>query len=144
MSKLVVFKSLFATVLGTAALACGALIYFGYQSYTNPSQVYGSWIEINAPEYQTDILTLNARGVFRNNRLISTSFNYDGKNIEIETGKGTTIYALAGTQNSPQLKQIQPGSPIQRFIKQGFEGSLTEENENTELRRSTINGYFDD
>jgi len=98
MSKEALFKSVFATTLGVAALLCGALIYFGYQAYTNPSQVYGSWIEINAPGYRTEVLTLSDQGVFRNHRLISTSFEY-----------------------SPQLKRIQPASPIQRFIKQGFE-----------------------
>lgn len=141
MSKEAIFKSVFATTLSIAALLCGALIYFGYQDYTNPSQVYGSWIEINAPEYRTEVLTLNDQGVFRNHRLISTSFEYDGKNIKIDTGQGRSIYALAGTNNSPQLKRIQPASPIQRFIKQGFEDTILQSS--SETRRSEISHHFE-
>ncbi|MFV0448580.1 MAG: DUF2850 domain-containing protein [Vibrio sp.] len=142
MSKEAIFKSVFATTLSIAALLCGALIYFGYQDYTNPSQVYGSWIEINAPEYRTEVLTLNDQGVFRNHRLISTSFEYDGKNIKIDTGQGRSIYALAGTNNSPQLKRIQPASPIQRFIKQGFEDTIDLQS-SSETRRSEISHHFE-
>ncbi|MGY2572345.1 DUF2850 domain-containing protein [Vibrio sp. C8] len=142
MSKEAIFKSVFATTLGVAALLCGALIYFGYQAYTNPSQVYGSWIEINAPGYRTEVITLSDQGVFRNHRLISTSFEYDGKNIKIETGQGRSVYALAGTENSPQLKRIQPASPIQRFIKQGFEDTVDSQSA-VETRRSAITSHFD-
>ncbi|WP_165313513.1 DUF2850 domain-containing protein [Vibrio ziniensis] len=142
MSNEAIFKSVFATTLGIAALLCGSMIYFGYQSYTNPSQVYGSWIEINAPGYRTEVLTLNDQGVFRNHRLISTSFEYDGKNIKIETGQGRSIYALAGTDKSPQLKRIQPSSPIQRFIKQGFEDTI-DTSGGAETRRRAITNHFE-
>lgn len=144
MSKDKVFKSLFAVGLGVTALLCGALVFFGYQSYTSPEQVYGSWIEINAPGYRTEVLTLNDQGVFRNNRLISTSFQYDGKRIHIKTGKGSTVYALAGTQNSPQLKRIEPATPIQRFIKKGFEDTVSDEGQPTSLRRNALSNHFGD
>jgi len=142
MSKENIFKSVFALGLIIAALACGALIFFGYQSYTSPKQVYGSWIEINAPGYRTEVLTLNDQGVFRNHRLISTNFDYDGKNIEIKTGKGRYVYALAGTENSPQLKRTEPASPIQRFIKQGYEDTVSTEGQSTDLRRNMLSQHF--
>uniref|UniRef100_UPI001C04EBC7 DUF2850 domain-containing protein n=1 Tax=Vibrio anguillarum TaxID=55601 RepID=UPI001C04EBC7 len=75
--------------------------------------VCGSWIEIGTPSYSTEVLTLNSNGVFRNNRLVSTQFEYDGDKIVINTGSGVTIYQLAGTTNSPQLKRIEPVMPLQ-------------------------------
>ncbi len=142
MSKINIFKSMFTLGLGIAALACGALIYFSYQSFTNPKQVYGSWIEINAPGYHTEVLTLNDQGVFRNNRLVSTNFKYDGRKILIKTGKGRSVYALAGTDKSPQLKRIEPASPVQRFIKKGFEDTVTSDGQSSELRRNALSQHF--
>ncbi len=142
MSNNSIFKSMFALGLGVTALACGALIFFGYQSYTSPKQVYGSWIEINAPGYHTEILTLNDQGVFRNHRLVSTNFDYDGKKIEIQTGKGVSIYALAGTENSPQLKRIKPSSPAQRFIKKGYESTVSDDGQSSNLRRNALSEHF--
>jgi len=141
MSKQPIFKYIVAIGLGVSALACGSIIYFSYLSYINPKQVYGSWVELNAPDYRQEILTLNDKGVFRNNRLVSTSFEYDGKNIEIKTGKGRAIYALAGTTSSPQLKRIQPALPVQRFIKHGFENTVDIKS-GSEIRRSSIQGHF--
>ncbi len=142
MSKEAIYKSMFAIGLAVAALVCGALIYFGYKSYINPTQVYGSWIELNAPSYDTEIITLNEKGVFRNHYLVSTNFKFNGKRIEIKTGKGRAIYELAGTEKSPQLKRVQPVSPMQRFIKQGYEHTLDAKG-GIELRRDAIKGHFE-
>ncbi len=144
MSNNNILKSVFTLGLGAIALGCGALIFYGYQSYTSPKQVYGSWIEINAPGYYTEVLTLNDQGVFRNNRLVSTNFDYDGKKILIKTGKGRAVYALAGTEQSPQLKRIEPASPVQRFIKKGFEDTVTSDGQSSEQRRSALSQHFSD
>ncbi len=135
-------KSLFAFGLGVTALAFGALIFFGYQSYTNPNQVYGSWIEINAPDYHTEVLTLNEQGVFRNHRLVSTNFEYDGKKIKVETGDGLSVYMISGTEKSPQLKRIEPVSPAQRFIKEGYEETVSSDGRTSELRRNALSQHF--
>ncbi|MBE4580891.1 hypothetical protein BOO34_06060 [Vibrio navarrensis] len=99
-------------------------IYIEYQKYIDPSNVYGDWIEIGAPPYQTEILTLSDKGVYRNNRLIATSYQFNGKRITIETGIGLTVYQLAGNANSPQLRRIVPDSPTQRLVKKGFEHTV--------------------
>ncbi|KGK11373.1 hypothetical protein EA26_08640 [Vibrio navarrensis] len=99
-------------------------IYIEYQKYIDPSNVYGDWIEIGAPPYQTEILTLSDKGVYRNNRLIATSYQFNGKRITIETGIGLTVYQLAGNANSPQLRRIIPDSPTQRLVKKGFEHTV--------------------
>lgn len=137
-----IIKYVFAFGLGATALAFGALIFFGYQSYTNPTQVYGSWIEINAPNYHTEVLTLNEQGVFRNHRLVSTNFEYDGKSIEIETGNGRSVYMISGTEKSPQLKRIEPASPAQRFIKEGYEDTVSSDERTSELRRNALSQHF--
>jgi hypothetical protein len=124
MTKSNVIKIAFIIVFCSLATAFASLMYISYQDYINPKHVYGRWVEIGAPPYQTDILMLNEKGVFRNDRLVSTKFEFDGKKVYITTGGGTSIYQVAGTFDSPQLKRLEPNSPTQRFIKEGFEGTV--------------------
>ncbi|WP_065546846.1 DUF2850 domain-containing protein [Vibrio scophthalmi] len=110
-------------------------IYFSYLDYIDPKNVHGRWIEIGTANYNQDTLELNSIGVFRNQRLIATRFEFDGKQVVILTGAGKSIYQLAGTFNSPQLRRIQPNSPTQRFIKQGFEHTVDMEGGGIAKRR---------
>lgn len=144
MKKKWVLKSLFWIVLFTIAAGFATLLLVSYQEYTSPKNVYGSWIEIGTPSYSTEVLTLNTNGVFRNNRLVSTQFEYDGEQIVINTGIGVTIYQLTGTTNSPQLKRIKPAMPLQRFIKQGYESTveINENNDPSKNRRSALSDHF--
>ncbi|ENM5762214.1 DUF2850 domain-containing protein [Vibrio mimicus] len=145
MSKELVFKSVFWSSLSILAVAFAMLLYVSYQDYVNPKHVYGSWVEIGAPSYQTEVLRFNDQGVFRNERLISTTFEFDGAAITIRTGNGTFVYELSGTFNSPQLKRIQPNSPIQRFIREGFEYTVTNQGNNaTQIRRSALSEHFNE
>ncbi|MDE1241149.1 DUF2850 domain-containing protein [Vibrio aestuarianus] len=144
MKRVAFLKSVFWIALSTVAVGFAALLFFSYQDYTHPKKVYGSWIEIGAPSYSTEIMTFNEKGVFRNSRLISTNFNYDGKEIEIRTGDGITIYQQSGTINSPQLKRIEPSTPNQRFIKQGYEATIQtdESGDPSKNRRSALSDHF--
>lgn len=145
MTKGSMFKTLAVVVFTILTLGFGGLIYFSYQDYVDPKHVYGSWIEIGAPPYKTEVLTLNEQGVFRNDRLVATQFEFDGEQILIKTGQGTAIYQIAGTFSSPQLRRIQPNSPTQRFIKQGFEETIDMSGEgSTKNRRSALSNHFSD
>ncbi len=138
-----VFRVVVGGFLGILSIGFASLIYVSYQDYVHPRHVYGSWIEIGAPSYDTDKLTLNEQGVFRNARLISTSFDFDGKEIFIETGQGVTIYRLAGTPNSPQLRRVQPNSPTQRMIKEGYENTVDMEGGGpAKNRRAALSEHF--
>ncbi|MCC4795993.1 DUF2850 domain-containing protein [Vibrio lentus] len=53
-----------------------------------------------------------------NNRLVSTSFEFDGKQITISTGEGATVYVVTGPFDSPRLKRIVPVSPLKQFAKE--------------------------
>ncbi|KYN79689.1 hypothetical protein ATY35_00880 [Vibrio cidicii] len=119
-------------------------IYIEYQEYIDPSNVYGDWIEIGAPPYQTEILTLSDKGVYRNNRLIATSYHFNGKRITIETGIGLTVYQLAGNDNSPQLRRIVPDSPAQRLVKKGYEETILQSVDGAaQDRRQALREHFD-
>ncbi|MBE4584896.1 hypothetical protein BOO29_07915 [Vibrio navarrensis] len=118
-------------------------IYIEYQKYIDPSNVYGDWIEIGAPPYQTEILTLSNKGVYRNNRLIATSYQFNGKRITIETGIGLTVYQLAGNANSPQLRRIIPDSPTQRLVKKGYEDTILQSVDGAvQDRRQALREHF--
>ena len=111
-------------VLAVLTVSFSTLIYFSYQDYVDPKQVYGDWIEIGAPSYDTDIITLNENGVYKNSRLVTTEFGFDGNEISIKTGGGETIYIVAGSFDSPQLKRVVPANPSKRLIKKGYEKTV--------------------
>ncbi|CAH0536303.1 DUF2850 domain-containing protein [Vibrio marisflavi] len=124
MTRLQAIKTVTYSVLIFAGMGFSALIYVSYQDYVDPKHVYGDWIEVGAPSYDTDVITLNRTGVFKNNRLITTQFKFNGKRVSIETGSGVTVYAVAGSYKSPQLKRISPETPSQRLIKKGYEHTI--------------------
>ena len=94
------------------------LLYFSYQNYVNPKNVYGTWIELNVLESSQEVLRFSKKGVFRNDHLVTTTFNYDGKKIKFSTGQGETIYKISGTKKTPQLKRIKPSKPAQILIRE--------------------------
>lgn len=143
MKQAKIFKLLFFTTLSVLAIGFSSLIYFSYSDYVDPKHTYGTWIEVGAPPYSTEILTLNKQGVFRNHRLISTNFEFDGERIFVKTGSGTTIYQIAGTFSSPQLRRIQPNTPAQRFIKKGYENTIDlEGGGGAKQRRAALTEHF--
>ncbi|PMK00894.1 DUF2850 domain-containing protein [Vibrio sp. 10N.261.55.A7] len=117
-------KATLFTILSVLGVSFAYLTYYSYQEYVHPRNVYGSWIEIGTPSYDSDILTLSENGVFRNKRLITTTFQFNGKEINLKTGQGTFTYQIAGTPNSPQLKRVHPDGPVKRFIKHGYEHTV--------------------
>ncbi|NVD08499.1 DUF2850 domain-containing protein [Vibrio sp. JPW-9-11-11] len=143
MTRSSTFKTVAISVFILLAVGFASLLYFSYQDYVHPKHVYGRWIEVGAPPYQTEVLELNAQGVFRNERLIATQFEFDGKQVFIKTGKGTSIYQIAGTFDSPQLRRLQPNSPTQRFVKEGFEQTIDMEGGGSaKNRRSALSDHF--
>lgn len=118
-------RLLFALFAIAAMAVVGYFSYQSHQDYVDPSKVYGDWIEIGAPPYQTDILNFSEQGVSRNRRLISTQYEFDGKEITFTTGTGTTVYKLAGNVRSPQIRRVWPDLPAQSFVKKGYEHTIT-------------------
>lgn len=135
-------KAVFWLTLCAMAGGFAALILVSYRDYVDQSHVYGTWIEIGTPPYQTDVLTLNDQGVFRNGRMVSTQFEFDGKTISIKTGGGVSLYQMAGTPNSPQLKRLKPDLPAQRLIKQGYEHTVSDEQVGGQVRRAALSEHF--
>ncbi|NOH99860.1 DUF2850 domain-containing protein [Vibrio kanaloae] len=119
LANLLLYGFLFAGFM--IALSAGYFAYQTHQQSVSPSNVYGTWIEIAAPPYNTDILTLSDKGVIMNHRLISTAFDFDGQIVTINTGSGKTVYTISGAYDSPRLKRLVPSTPSQQFIKEGYE-----------------------
>lgn len=134
------FKVFFWLTLGLLAIGFTLLIIVSYRDYINPKHVHGSWIEIGTPSHLTEVLTFNEQGVFRDHRLIATQFEFDGKSISVTTGSGLTVYQLSGTVDSPQLRRVQPLLPHQRFIRAGYEHTIS--TDPTPSRRSAISEHF--
>lgn len=143
MTKTSAIKTAAILVFLLLLLGFSSLLYFSYQDYVHPKHVYGRWIEVGAPPYQTEVLTLNSQGVFRNNRLVSTQFEFDGKRITVYTGSGRAVYQIAGTFDSPQLRRLEPNSPTQRFIKEGYENTVDMQGGGAaKHRRAALSDHF--
>ncbi|UUM32986.1 DUF2850 domain-containing protein [Vibrio japonicus] len=142
MEKTKIVKLLLTTLPVSFAIGFSALIYFSYQDFVNPKHVYGRWIEIGTPQYNTEVLELGENKVLRNERFIATHFEFDGKKIYITTGEGTFVYQIVGTFKSPQLKRLQPNSPPQRFVKEGYEDTISEEGGGAKNRRAALSEHF--
>jgi len=136
-------KSAFA-VFGMGLFAFfSTQIHQSYQHYIDPKKVYGEWIEIGAPPYQTEYLTFTEDGVYRNHRLIATEFGFDGKIITLNTGLGKTLYQISGSYLSPQIRRIKPLIPEQRFIRKGFEHTVQgSETGSASKRRAALSEHF--
>ncbi|HHB1594367.1 TPA: DUF2850 domain-containing protein [Vibrio campbellii] len=119
------------------------LLYASYLDYIDRDKIYGEWIEIGAPPYQTEHLSFTSNGVFRNHRLIATQFEFDGKVITLNTGLGKTEYQLSGSHLSPQIRRIEPHFPDQRFILKGFEHTVQgSETGAASKRRAALSEHF--
>ncbi|SJL84161.1 DUF2850 domain-containing protein [Vibrio palustris] len=140
----VIFKSVALTLLSIIGILFGCYGYSSYQDYINPKQVYGKWIEIGVPSYDTEVMTLSDRGVYQNNRLISTKFKFDGTLITIKTGEGVTQYERITLHNVPKLKLITPNSTSKMFVKEGFvdEYKAATGSSSTQQQRLNLSEYF--
>ncbi|MDN3612462.1 DUF2850 domain-containing protein [Vibrio ostreicida] len=138
-------KLIFSTLFVVLAIAFSSLLYISYEDYVNPNNVYGRWLEIGTPGYNTEVMAFNEIGVFRNGRLIATTFTFDGQEITVTTGNGNYIYAISGTFDSPQLRRLQPNSPTQRFIKEGYEKTVNDQSGGqAKQRRAALSDHFSD
>ncbi|WP_210448035.1 DUF2850 domain-containing protein [Vibrio crassostreae] len=101
-----------------------ATMYYVYQHNLKPSYInkvkvklYGTWTEVGASSYDTDVISFSDAGVMMNDRLIATSLSLDGKMLVFRTGAGEKVYRLSDTGDDLQLKRVARGRDIQVFIK---------------------------
>ncbi len=138
-----ILKALFGGVFTILAIGFSLLLYFSYQDYVHPKHVYGKWIEVGSPGYNTEVLELSDEGVLRNSRLVATQFEFDGKKIYVKTGEGISVYQMSGTMSSPQLRRVVPNSPTQRFIKEGYEDTVNPDGGGAaKNRRAALSDHF--
>ena len=78
-----------------------------------------------------------------NHRFISTSFDFDGKIVTINTGSGPTVYTITGTYDSPRLKRLVPTTPSQQFVKEGYEDTVSGDAHSVmQQRRASLSAKF--
>ncbi len=141
--RLTIIKTTFGIVCCSLLALTSYFLHLSYQNSRAPEQIYGEWIEIGAPPYQTELLTFSPDGVYRNHRLITTTFDFDGKVITLYTGLGKTAYQRSGSHLSPQLRRIEPSVPDQRFILKGFEHTVKgSEIGSASKRRAALSEHF--
>ncbi|MEF1309961.1 DUF2850 domain-containing protein [Vibrio mytili] len=136
-------KIIFAFVGASLLAFTSYQLHLSYQASISPTNIYGEWIEIGATPYQTERLNFTSEGVYRNHRLVSTKFDFDGQTITLNTGLGKTVYQLSGSHLSPQIRRIEPLFPDQRFIRKGFEHTVQGSEIGTaSKRRAALSEHF--
>ncbi|MFC3023505.1 DUF2850 domain-containing protein [Vibrio zhugei] len=140
-----IFKSMALLLLSLIGLLFGYYGYASYQDYVAPKHVYGKWIEIGVPDYDTDVLVLSERGVYLNDHLISTTFKFDGSVVTIKTGDGISKYELSTMKNIPKLKLIAPSTVNQTLVKEEFAAQFKSPDRNNAPAklRQNLSGYFE-
>lgn len=128
-------KGAMLVVLCLCIGAISVIAHLNYQDSINPKHVYGTWLETGTPSYNSASIKFTDHGVYRNQRMISTQFDFDGKKIHVTTGSGVYIYQLSQANKIPQLRRIQPNSPTQRFVKKGYEHLIDKEDGGIAKRR---------
>jgi len=106
----------------------------------NKMILFGSWIEVGAPKYNTDTYTINKSGVYKNSRLLTTNYQFDGSELVVETGGGRYVYLLE-TKDSPQLKRVHPRLPQLQLVKKGYEHTVDMEG-SSYMRKDEVGHYF--
>ncbi len=140
-----IIQMLFGLAFVALAISFSLILYFSYKNYVRPDNVYGTWLEIGAPPYNTETLKFSEHGVYRNGRLIATKFAFNGSKIEVQTGDGLSVYEMSGTADSPQLRRLEPSSPTQRLIKSGYEDTIASPDDDSQTnRRSALRAPFSD
>lgn len=94
-------------------LIASSYAYEMYKKYSSASNVYGVWVEVNAPSYKADTLHLTSDGVVINYDFISTSFEFDGRTISFHSGSDPTVY----NYEAPYLKRTTPNHPPQTLVR---------------------------
>ncbi|GAK87382.1 hypothetical protein JCM19238_4992 [Vibrio ponticus] len=143
--SLAALRMMFFAIAIAAFGAIAVLAYFSYQESLDPKHVYGRWLEMGTPGYDRASIQFNDSGVFRNNRMVATKFEFDGSLIHVKTGSGLHIYQLSYSKDAPLLRRIQPNSPTQRFVKQGYEHMVDMEGGGiAKKRRAALAQHFND
>lgn len=80
-------------VLAGVVIAIGT--HLGSNKKTGKADLFGAWIEVGAPKYNTDTYVINGSGVYKNSRLLTTNYQFDGTELIVETGGGRYVYVLS-------------------------------------------------
>lgn len=124
-------------LLGIALFFSSRAIMTNHLQQNNPERIYGDWVELNAPPFQTQTITFNTEGVFRNYRFIATQFIFNGQTVSFTTGGGQATYRLSKETSSPRLVRISPLPAGEIYLKKGAQLD-SERNQSQQKRRALI------
>lgn len=103
--------------LGGAVISLSML----YQKKISRGEImYGAWVELKAPPYDTEVFELSAVGVTQNSRVISTEFRYTGSELSFYRGNAITEYQVVN-HDKTLLRRVRPAPSGVYFAKQGSE-----------------------
>lgn len=123
-----------AVMILVTAVVIGHLAYVSYQYYINPQRVYGEWIEIGMPSYDTENFIISESGVMAENRYITTSFTFDGETVRFYSGDMLYEYHIYG-RNDERLRRVRGGEYPALFVKKGYEHTILKPEEVGPSRR---------
>ena len=101
------------------AIVIGHAAYISYLYHINPERVYGEWIELGMPPYDTENFTISEKGIIVENRYISTFFEFNGEKIYYYSGDEFYELQLYGRYDE-RLRRISGGEYQAIFVKKEY------------------------
>ncbi len=85
---------------------------------SDPSVIYGEWLETNAPSYDTDTFIIKENGIFTNNRMITSQYEFNGSKLSYYIGDTLYSYQIVD-RDKTLMKRSTPHPARIQFVKKG-------------------------
>ncbi|MBM7037002.1 DUF2850 domain-containing protein [Vibrio ulleungensis] len=118
-----IYYSGWLTVWLSLAGAVASLSMLYQTEVSRGDAVFGEWVEMKAPPYNTEIFELSAIGVTQNSRVVSTQFDYTGSTITFYRGDAQHEYQVVNRDKS-LIRRITPAPRGVYFAKYGTEAYI--------------------
>lgn len=92
-----------------------------YQNEISRGEImYGEWVELKAPPYDTEVFELSQLGVTQNSRVLSTEFQYTGSELSFYRGDSISKYQIVN-RDKTLMRRMRPAPTGVFFAKKGSE-----------------------
>ncbi len=98
----------------------GSMSLLYSKKITRPDIMFGEWVELDAPPYDTEVFKLTQLGVEQHNRIISTEFEFSGSEISYYRGNQKHSYQIID-RNKTLIRRTEPKPYGVFYAKRGSE-----------------------
>ena len=95
-------------ILGAMAIIMVVVTFARYEEErTSPANIYGEWIEMNAPRYARDRFVVREEGIYVEERIVDTDYVFNGQSL-IYTYNGKEYKFVMKDESGTVMQRIAP------------------------------------